>query len=191
MCGRQLASAGWYVIQGSLSVSFAFVFTSIEWRPHARVRMMTVRRKVTNDIDFGKTWDTDAGFLRMYLDFVTVPASRKVWNVGATNTGTESQATARWSVFAVERPLTKQQPIDIYRILKFIYIRWSILWITASISVGLSQLNFNIWAKSSKFLDLTYFMMWYEVAQLVEALRYQPEGRGFDSRWCRWDFSLT
>jgi hypothetical protein len=24
----------------------------------------------------------------------------------------------------------------------------------------------------------------YMVAQLVEALRYKPEGRGFDSRWC-------
>jgi hypothetical protein len=28
------------------------------------------------------------------------------------------------------------------------------------------------------------------MAQLVEALRYKPEGRGFDSRWCYWDFSL-
>ena len=28
------------------------------------------------------------------------------------------------------------------------------------------------------------------VAQLVEALRYKPEGRGFDSRWCHWNFSL-
>jgi hypothetical protein len=28
------------------------------------------------------------------------------------------------------------------------------------------------------------------VAQLVEALRYKSEGRGFDSRWWRWDFSL-
>ena len=26
------------------------------------------------------------------------------------------------------------------------------------------------------------------VAQLVEALRYKPEGRGIDSRWCRWNF---
>jgi hypothetical protein len=26
------------------------------------------------------------------------------------------------------------------------------------------------------------------VAQLVEALRYKPEGRGFDSRWCHWNF---
>jgi len=30
-----------------------------------------------------------------------------------------------------------------------------------------------------------------EKAQLVEALDYKPEGRGFDSRWCRWNFSLT
>jgi hypothetical protein len=28
------------------------------------------------------------------------------------------------------------------------------------------------------------------VAQLVEALRSKPEGRGFDSRWCHWNFSL-
>jgi hypothetical protein len=28
------------------------------------------------------------------------------------------------------------------------------------------------------------------MAQLVEALRYKPEGRGFDSRWCHWNFSL-
>ena len=31
----------------------------------------------------------------------------------------------------------------------------------------------------------------YAVAQLVEALRYKPEGRGFESRWCHWNFSLT
>jgi hypothetical protein len=29
------------------------------------------------------------------------------------------------------------------------------------------------------------------VAQLVEALRYKPEGCGFDFRWCHWNFSLT
>jgi hypothetical protein len=29
------------------------------------------------------------------------------------------------------------------------------------------------------------------VAQLVEALRYKPERRGFDSRWCHWSFSVT
>jgi len=29
------------------------------------------------------------------------------------------------------------------------------------------------------------------LAQLVEALRYKSEGRGFDSRWYHWNFSLT
>jgi hypothetical protein len=28
------------------------------------------------------------------------------------------------------------------------------------------------------------------VAQLVQALRYKPEGRRFDSRWSHWNFSL-
>jgi hypothetical protein len=29
------------------------------------------------------------------------------------------------------------------------------------------------------------------VEQLAEALRYKPERRGFDSRWCHWNVSLT
>jgi hypothetical protein len=29
------------------------------------------------------------------------------------------------------------------------------------------------------------------VVQLVEALRYKPEGHGFDSRWCHWIFLLS
>jgi len=35
--------------------------------------------------------------------------------------------------------------------------------------------------------------MWqgYVVAQLVDALHYKSEGRGFDSRWYHWNFSLT
>jgi hypothetical protein len=30
----------------------------------------------------------------------------------------------------------------------------------------------------------------HAVEQLVRALRYKPEGRGFDSRWCHWNFYL-
>jgi hypothetical protein len=26
---------------------------------------------------------------------------------------------------------------------------------------------------------------------VVEELGYKPEGRGIDSRWCQWNFSLT
>jgi hypothetical protein len=38
----------------------------------------------------------------------------------------------------------------------------------------------------------TYTPNWgHVVAQLVEALRYKPEGHRFDSRWCHWNFSLT
>ena len=37
----------------------------------------------------------------------------------------------------------------------------------------------------------TYVSWGHAVAQLVEALRYKPEGGGFDSRWCHWNFSLT
>jgi len=34
--------------------------------------------------------------------------------------------------------------------------------------------------------------IWREqVEQFVEALRYKPKGRGFDSRKCHWNFSLT
>jgi hypothetical protein len=29
------------------------------------------------------------------------------------------------------------------------------------------------------------------MTQLVEALRYKPEDRWFDCRWCQWNFSLT
>ena len=35
------------------------------------------------------------------------------------------------------------------------------------------------------------FSLEHAVAQLVEALRYKPEGRGFDSRWSHWNFSWT
>jgi hypothetical protein len=42
----------------------------------------------------------------------------------------------------------------------------------------------------SAVADASYHLLWYKNAgtQLVEALRYKLEGRGFDSRWCDWDF---
>ena len=38
---------------------------------------------------------------------------------------------------------------------------------------------------------LFIYLFIYAVAQLVEALRYKSEGRGFDSRWCNWNFLLA
>ena len=39
-------------------------------------------------------------------------------------------------------------------------------------------------------LDYTFWKR-HKVAQLVEAPRYKRQGRGFDSQWCHWNFSLT
>ena len=45
---------------------------------------------------------------------------------------------------------------------------------------------------TSLLFSLCLLSFWgHAVAQLVEALRYKSEGRGFDSRWCHWNFSLT
>jgi hypothetical protein len=40
-------------------------------------------------------------------------------------------------------------------------------------------------------LAVSITIVYYVVAQLVEALRYKHEGRGFDSRWSHWSFSVT
>ena len=32
---------------------------------------------------------------------------------------------------------------------------------------------------------------YYDSGVVVKALRYKPAGRGFDSRWCQWNFSVT
>jgi hypothetical protein len=47
-----------------------------------------------------------------------------------------------------------------------------------------------------KFLDIIRFSegcnsQEHAMAHMVKALRYKPEGRGFDSRLCYWKFSLT
>ena len=43
----------------------------------------------------------------------------------------------------------------------------------------------------SIYIQYLYYVLGHAVAQLVEALRYKSEGRGFVSRWCHWNFSLT
>ena len=53
-------------------------------------------------------------------------------------------------------------------------------------------LSILLWKKSPK---LNLFLLGgatkgHEVEQLVEALDYKPEGRGLDSRWRHWNFSL-
>jgi len=40
------------------------------------------------------------------------------------------------------------------------------------------------------YLQITYHTCLYEV-HISLALRYKPAGRGFDSWWCHWNFSVT
>ena len=43
----------------------------------------------------------------------------------------------------------------------------------------------------NEFNDTSFFLEEHAVAQLTDALRFKLEDRGFDSRWCHWNFSLT
>jgi hypothetical protein len=47
------------------------------------------------------------------------------------------------------------------------------------------------WTSTSLLKKPATSIRGHAVAQLVEALRYKPEGRGFDSRWINWNFSVT
>ena len=63
-------------------------------------------------------------------------------------------------------------------------------------SRGKSQaLNYHFYSNARKGfffnLVLIYVRLGHAVAPLLEALRYKPEGCGFNSRWCDWIFSLT
>jgi hypothetical protein len=53
------------------------------------------------------------------------------------------------------------------------------------------------WSYAASVINHLYIMkelgnlLGHAVAQLVEVLRYKLNGRGFDSRWCLWNFWLT
>ena len=54
---------------------------------------------------------------------------------------------------------------------------YQILCSVVLIMFEMTEICFHYWNKKG-----------HAVEQLVEALRYKPEGRGFDSRWCHWIF---
>ena len=46
--------------------------------------------------------------------------------------------------------------------------------------------------KDSSYLICLYFINEGACGGVVvKTLRYKPAGRGFDSRWCHWNFSVT
>ena len=60
-----------------------------------------------------------------------------------------------------------------------------------SISISSGSLPSNIRLILSVFVLNHLRYSEYALVYLVEALRYKPEGREFDSRWCHWNFLLT
>jgi hypothetical protein len=52
-------------------------------------------------------------------------------------------------------------------------------------------MSFGVFLSLSLKIPREYLKLGHAVAQLVEELLYKPEGRGFDSRWCHWNFSVT
>jgi hypothetical protein len=52
--------------------------------------------------------------------------------------------------------------------------------------------NWKVFGRSSpEIFDVLPQHMGASGGALVEALRYTPEGREIDSRFCQWNFSLT
>jgi len=52
------------------------------------------------------------------------------------------------------------------------------------------EINLELISMPLKFAILIFAWV-HAVAQMVETLRYKLEGRGFNSRCCHWNFSLT
>ena len=42
-----------------------------------------------------------------------------------------------------------------------------------------------------QYPSLAYVLVGARGGVVVKALHYKPAGRGFDSRWCHWNFSVT
>jgi len=61
-------------------------------------------------------------------------------------------------------------------------------------STRYTEITILIWAHSvaSPYQNSVHTpqKMRHVMAQLVEALYWNPESRGFESRWCQWNFSL-
>jgi hypothetical protein len=66
---------------------------------------------------------------------------------------------------------------------KYVFMIYIVVWCRRKVSAS------NVYDRWIS--DDTLVCMGHAVAQLVEALHYKREDRGFDSWWCHWNFSLT
>jgi hypothetical protein len=104
--------------------------------------------------------------------------------------------------------LSGVQPEILYALLMFsclllmLLVLLIVIWSLTVLGGQYEVCSFSLWnfpsvpLKSKYFCQLCVlthpqFVFVVDGEQLVDALRYKPEGRGFDSRWCQWYFSLT
>jgi hypothetical protein len=69
-----------------------------------------------------------------------------------------------------------------------LFLRSVTVHVTALVTVRTGTILSCIW---DGCLGLLNVMFGARGGVVVEALRYKPEGRGFDSRWCYWIILLT
>jgi hypothetical protein len=62
--------------------------------------------------------------------------------------------------------------------------------IAPSLAVGSRKKNSSPQFSGLSLSSVSILVQFETVAQLIEALQYKPEGRGFDSQWCHLIFSL-
>jgi hypothetical protein len=102
----------------------------------------------------------------------------------------ESLVIKTWNFLNIE------EKIDLLLILNLIPNCWlargtNLHYLCSEVKPNIKYLKTNIFPYAY-LITCFYPCTWgHAVAQLVEALRYKPEGRGFDSRWYNWNFSLT
>ena len=79
-----------------------------------------------------------------------------------------------------------------FRNVKFVTLWISIMW---AVSDRLHTLAYvpQVGGKAVQYLMcwLITYLLGAHGGVVVKALRYKPPGRGFDSRWCHWNFSVT
>jgi len=90
--------------------------------------------------------------------------------------GTANDSKVRWCYNTWNLKFPAKRVRSTQKIVGFCYVQHPIL--TKTIPGADEWIPFN--------LLFCNFHFWG--TQLVEALRYKPEGRGFDSRWCHWIF---
>jgi hypothetical protein len=80
------------------------------------------------------------------------------------------------------------QPATLYILLLKLYVGFRFIYYRKLALQG--PAGSDVWCKSCYNLEAYKRCVGARGGVVVEALRYKPEGRGIDSRWCHWIFFI-